>query len=223
VNWPVAAWCASAAGVVFVQWCLVWIPAIDAKSFDAAATELQRTDRWRYGYVLGERDAALVKTRHVAGATPLVPFEPDDRESVAMALELRLGVWKAAGELLFYGSVLALFTVGLSRLIAAIAPTGSRRRRRAAAIAVASIVGAFVVLAPYLIAGYGGEIFSSSPELVPHSSGWLMPEAVLGRSVSYGYVLLSVCVLPAFTAWWAFPLLAPIGTGGALCIISTLV
>ena len=56
-----------AALVVALQWGLVWIPSVDIPRFERIATELARTDRWRYGYVLQHHGASFQKSEEAMG------------------------------------------------------------------------------------------------------------------------------------------------------------
>lgn len=215
--------CAAVVLVLFLQWGIASIPAIDADGFDQSARELQRTKTWRYGYVLPHHGAVLVKARNTAGAPPLVPIEPDDRLSTVMARELRLGPWKALLELLFYGGLWALTAAGLPRLARAIAGPTATRGRWAQAVGVAGALLPTVALAPYLCSGYGEPLFSTwqGPGALSYS-GPFPQTAPLGRSITYRMAIQAVLTYPLLSASCALHFFAPLGERGALWATSAI-
>jgi hypothetical protein len=215
--------CAVVALVLFAQWGIVSIPAIDADTFDESARELQRTRTWRYGYVLPHHGAVLVKARNTTGAPPFVPIEPDDHLSAVMVRELRLGVSKATFELLFYGGLWLLAAAGLPRLIRAIAGRAATRCRWALAVGLAGVLFPTAALAPYLLAGYGEPLFSTwqGPGALSYSGPF--PEtAALGRCITYRILVEGVLMYPLLFSSWALDYLAAVGERQALWAISAI-
>ena len=85
--------CVAIALVRLAEWLSVGVPAVDAEAFEEHAFELERTQAWRYGYVVQRHGAVLVKTRLDAGATPLPSTRTDDEIAPVVARTLHLMPW----------------------------------------------------------------------------------------------------------------------------------
>ena len=208
--------------MVCVQWTIASIPETDTEKFDDRVVELERTSRWRYGYAWQFHGVVLVKARNVPGAPPLVPIDADDRLSLVMARQLRLRIWKAGFELLFYAALQLLIMTGLPRLTAAIAGTGATRCRLAAAIGIANLLLVTAALAPYLLIGYGEPLFSTRQGPGAFSSSGLTSPATaaVGPSITYRAVIEGVLRFPLLSSWWALDFLEPLGERVALWAVS---
>jgi hypothetical protein len=210
------------ACVVFLQWQLGAMHRVDARSFDRFAFELERSQAWRYGYVLQYHGAVLVKTRLTPGAPPLRPPRPDDRLAVAMMLELRGASVRAVAELVFYAALWALARFGLSRISwprtrSVTSPWPALAR---AAIAMAAFVTA--AMTPYLLAGYGEPLFSNHMGPGAMSSTGLVPTTgAVVSAVSYGMLLEALLMWPMIAGTWAAePLSAHVGVRISLWLVA---
>ncbi len=212
-----------AALVVALQWGLVWIPSVDIARFERIATELDRTDRWRYGYVLQHHGAVFARARYVSGAPPLGPLRRADRLSALMARELRLENWKAGLELLLYAGLFVLCRVGLPRFLGARPWAVRTGLRRCTSAALSGVIVVSVAMAPYLATGYGEPLFSNriGPGALSYS-GLVPATAPITSAISYTLYLQVLLIWPLVAAEWAArPLSAWLGIRGSLWLVST--
>jgi hypothetical protein len=211
--------------VLLVQWLLVRIPTMDRSDFEKYAAELERTARWRYGYLVQHHGAWIVRTRMDAHAPAFQPPPADDPLSRVMARELREGPWKASAELAFYAVLFTLYRCSRSRLHRLRILPAAPRLWHASAVALAAGVLVAAAMAPYLLSGYGEPLFSNcyGPGAITCTS--LVPAtAQPARSaVSYGLLLQGLLWWPLMaTDWAAEPLSAALGIRGSLGCVATL-
>jgi len=212
---------------ISTQCSLISIPRIDAGRF-GNARELERSDRWRYGYVRQYHGAVLVKVRRTKDEPAFVPPDPADRIAPIMLSELRTRRWRASLELVFYALLIGWVKTGLPRVERAVA-AGRSRFRGCAMAGLAGAVYMTAAMLPYLATGYGEPLFStwrgpgaiSSSARVPGTATTYVP------SVSYGMLLQETLRWPfvalgdLFDAVGVFEVLVPVvGTRAMLWLMA---
>ena len=177
----------AAVMLIAMQWTLVAPLDVDSLDFRLSATELKRTDRWRYGYVRQYHGAMLVRTRPATDDPPVSLIRADDTIAPMMARELRLAPWKATLELVFYAGLYALCRFGLRRLPWSGPASGDTRVRWCARASLSTIVWITAALAPYLVFGYGEPLLSTrqGPDAISWS-GLVPVTSPVTPAVSYG-------------------------------------
>jgi hypothetical protein len=163
-----------------LQYFLAVVPTVDPDRFTSSAVELERSDRWRYGYISRRHDSVLVKAKRFEGEAPFVVPVPRGDLTRRMSRELHTRPWKATGELVFYAVLFGAWRAIRSRVHQA-TRTDRSGARRAARAALSAIFAVTLVMMPFLIAEYG-EPARYAP--------------LAGPAVSYGIVLASVLWLP---------------------------
>lgn len=218
--WRVGRASGGVAAVLVLQYLLVAIPKIEPVLFDRRVVELQRSDSRRYGYVMQRHGAVLVRTTLDADAAPFVPPR-DDRVATLMTRELKTTPWKAAIELAFYASLVAL---GRSALRTApwMRAAPRRRLRLSLGAGLSAIVFVSAVVAPYLAIGYGEPLFSTRRGPGALTSSGLVPvTAPIVPAVSYGLILEAFLIWPMMAMQWAAePLSAWLGIRGSLWVVA---
>jgi hypothetical protein len=216
---------AAIALVLCAEWLVASVPTVDESTFDKRVTELERTQAWRYGYLLQRHGAVLVKTRLVAGAPLLAPIDADDEIAPIMARELRMKPWKATFEIGFYASLWAFWSGALPRLRQRFSGEDSTRWRRSAALGMSWAAMITAVLAPFLIAGYGEPLFSNwqGPGALSTTTwGFGSTGTAWGPSLTYRVVLQAVIMFPLLSVAWTFGFLEPVGARAAFWFVSVL-
>jgi hypothetical protein len=208
--------------LVFWQWQLGAMPRVDAWSFDRFAVELERSQTWRYGYILQHHGAVLVKTRLTPGTAPLRPPRSDDRLAAAMILELRGASLRAPLELLFYVGLWGLARFVLPRISRPRVESATSRRTALARAGISIAVFVTAAMAPYLLLGYGEPLFSN--QMGPgalSSTGLVPPTGAVLSAVSYGMLLEALLMWPMIAMTWAAePLSALMGIRGSLWVVA---
>lgn len=216
----IAAACAAGLVVLF-QLSLIAVPTIADADFDRSADELTRTSRWRYGYIVQNHGAVLLKARLAVESPPLPPA-PGGRLSILMARELRLRPWKAAFELAFYAALFGLSRVR-RRFLTRVRAHRDGKFRRAAGAALFTVLLVTATMLPYLVLGYGEPLFSThqGPGALSYSGLVSSTGGLNTPAVSYGILLQAVLIGPFMcTQWAAEPLSAWLGTGGSLWFVA---
>ena len=216
--------CVAAGLLVLLQWSLVSIPSVDILHFNRRATELQRTARWRVGYILEYHGATFVKTRMQADAPGLRPRPAGDAVAAIMARELRQRVRKGWLELAFYAGLFVVYQLGRETLRRVRTRADVTRLQFCAAVALAGVVFVTAAMTPYLLFGYGEPLFSNrlGPGAIS-SSGLIPSTAPMTSAISYGLMLQQLIVWPLMSAQWAAdPLSAFLGIRGSLWFVAVM-
>jgi hypothetical protein len=211
-----------AALVVSLQWALASIPTVNRQEFNRRATELQRTARWRYGYVHQYHGAVLVKTRTRADASQLRPRAAGNRLAAVMARDLRQRTGKAWLELAFYGGLFVLYRFGRNLLYRVRMRAPGNRLAFGAAVALATALFVTAVMTPYLLYGYGEPLFSNRVGPGALTSTSLVPTtAAITSAISYRLLLQQLLIWPLMSAEWAAePLSTLLGIRGSLWLVA---
>lgn len=214
--------CVAIGLVLVAEWLSVQVPTVDAEVFRESAFERERTRTWRYGYILEHHGAVLVKTPLGTGAPTPAPVDTDDGVAREMARTLRLLPWKAAFELSFYALLWALWSAGVARWRRRCSSEMFSRWRRSAALGLSWAILITVVLAPYLVAGYGEPLFSTwrGPGALSYTTWFGSTGGPWDPSLTYRNLVLSVLMLPLVSMEWTLGFLAPLGVPAAFWVIS---
>lgn len=209
--------------VLYVLGGVAWVRSIDESEFETYAVEIERSQTWRWGYVMPHHGAVLVKTRLAADAPPLAPIAADDWLTPIMAHELRLRPWKAAFEIGFYASLWALWSVGLARMRRRLSGADSTRWRRSVTFGLSWAVMIAALMAPFLIAGYGEPLFTN--QQAPGAWGattWGFPSTgtAWGYSLTYRGVLQPTLMLAILSLRSTLAFLEPIGIRATCLLVS---
>jgi len=215
--------CAAVALVLYVIGAVAWVPSIDGPVFELYAVEIERTQTWRYGYVMPHHGAALVKTRLAADAPPLAPIAADDTLTPIMARKLRLRPWKAAFEIGFYASLWALWSVGLARFRRRLSGPDSTRWQRSVTYGLSWAVMITALMAPFLIAGYGEPLFSNQEAPGAWGAttwGFRSTGTAWGFSLTYRWVLQPTLMFAILSLKSTLGFLEPIGIRATCLLVS---